>query len=73
MVVKVFGSAAAACPQRVMACLFELGVDFELIHIDFKSLEHKTPEFLRRQVQILIYIHTFIYVVDRDRVYILIF
>nr|GMC62475.1 glutathione S-transferase F11 [Ipomoea batatas] len=49
MVVKVFGSAAAACPQRVMACLFELGVDFELIHIDFKSLEHKTPEFLRRQ------------------------
>ncbi|XP_019172055.1 PREDICTED: glutathione S-transferase F11-like [Ipomoea nil] len=49
MVVKVFGSATAACPQRVMACLFELGVDFELIHIDLQSFEHKTPEFLRRQ------------------------
>ncbi|CAH9138938.1 unnamed protein product [Cuscuta epithymum] len=49
MVVKVYGSAVAACPQRVMACLFELGVEFELIHVDLNSFEQKTPEFLLRQ------------------------
>nr|CAA68993.1 glutathione S-transferase [Petunia x hybrida] len=46
MVVKVHGSAMAACPQRVMVCLIELGVDFELIHVDLDSLEQKKPEFL---------------------------
>ncbi|KAJ8545062.1 hypothetical protein K7X08_017645 [Anisodus acutangulus] len=46
MVVKVYGSAMAACPQRVMVCLIELGVDFELIHVDLDSLEQKKPEFL---------------------------
>ncbi|KAK4347642.1 hypothetical protein RND71_033981 [Anisodus tanguticus] len=46
MVVKVYGSAMAACPQRVMVCLIELGVDFELIHVDLDSLEQKKSEFL---------------------------
>lgn len=50
MVVKVHGSAMAACPQRVMVCLIELGVDFELIHVDLDSLEQKKPEFLLLQV-----------------------
>ncbi|PHT56317.1 Glutathione S-transferase F11 [Capsicum baccatum] len=49
MVVKVHGSAMAACPQRVMVCLIELGVDFELIHVDLDSLEQKKPEFLLLQ------------------------
>ncbi|XP_059624629.1 glutathione S-transferase F11-like [Cornus florida] len=49
MVVKVYGAIKAACPQRVLACLVELGVDFELIHIDLETGEHKSPEFLLRQ------------------------
>ncbi|KAM3362716.1 glutathione S-transferase F11 [Capsicum galapagoense] len=49
MVVKVHGSAMAACPQRVLVCLIELGVDFELIHVDLDSLEQKKPEFLLLQ------------------------
>ncbi|CAK9160768.1 unnamed protein product [Ilex paraguariensis] len=49
MVVKVYGPVMAACPQRVMVCLVEMGVDFELIHVDLESGEHKRPEFLLRQ------------------------
>ncbi|KVH98685.1 Glutathione S-transferase/chloride channel, C-terminal, partial [Cynara cardunculus var. scolymus] len=39
----------AACPQRVLACLLEFGVDFELINVDLDSNEHKQPEFLQKQ------------------------
>ncbi|XP_073147525.1 glutathione S-transferase F12 [Henckelia pumila] len=49
MVVKVYGPADAACPQRVLACLFELGLKFELVPIDLPSGEQKRPEFLLRQ------------------------
>ncbi|KAH0718176.1 hypothetical protein KY285_014207 [Solanum tuberosum] len=49
MVVKVYGSAMAACPQRVMVCLIELGVDYELIHVDLDSLQQKKPDFLLLQ------------------------
>ncbi|KAK9049973.1 hypothetical protein SSX86_031058 [Deinandra increscens subsp. villosa] len=49
MVVKVYGPIRAACPQRVMACLFEFGIDFELIDVDLDSGEHKQPEFLQKQ------------------------
>lgn len=50
MVVKVYGSVRAACPQRVMACLMELDVDFEFINVDLDSNEHKQPDFLKKQV-----------------------
>ena len=53
MVVKVYGPVRAACPQRVLACLVEMGVDFELIHVDLDEGEHKKPEFLIRQVRVL--------------------
>ncbi|XP_074334454.1 glutathione S-transferase F11 [Apium graveolens] len=49
MVVKVFGSLKGACPQRVLACLFELELDYEFVHIDLDSGEHKQPDFLLRQ------------------------
>ncbi|XP_073284577.1 glutathione S-transferase F12 [Primulina huaijiensis] len=49
MVVKVYGPANAACPQRVLACLFELGLQFELVPIDLESGEQKKPEFRLRQ------------------------
>lgn len=50
MVVKVYGSMRAACPQRVLACLLEKEVDFDIIHIDLDAGEHKRPDFLVRQV-----------------------
>ncbi|XP_007032197.2 PREDICTED: glutathione S-transferase F11 [Theobroma cacao] len=49
MVVKVHGSVRAACPQRVLACLLEKDVEFEIFHVDLDAGEHKRPEFLLRQ------------------------
>ncbi|CAL0334803.1 unnamed protein product [Lupinus luteus] len=49
MVVKVYGTAIAACPQRVLACLIEKGVEFELVHVDLDHGEQKKPEFLLLQ------------------------
>ncbi|OVA03838.1 Glutathione S-transferase [Macleaya cordata] len=49
MVVKVYGPVTAACPQRVIACLFEKDIDFEIIPVHLESGEHKKPEFLVRQ------------------------
>ncbi|KAL8550072.1 hypothetical protein ACS0TY_008779 [Phlomoides rotata] len=49
MVVKVYGPAYGACPQRVLACLLELGFEFELIPIDLRSGEHKSQHFLLKQ------------------------
>ncbi|XP_061356191.1 glutathione S-transferase F11-like [Gastrolobium bilobum] len=49
MVVKVYGSGRAVCPQRVLACLLEKGVDFELVHVDLDQGEQKRPDFLLRQ------------------------
>ncbi|GAB2287480.1 Belongs to the GST super [Dionaea muscipula] len=49
MVVKVFGALKSVCSQRVLACLIELGEDFEVINVDLDSDEHKQPHFLLRQ------------------------
>ncbi|ESW18986.1 hypothetical protein PHAVU_006G087500 [Phaseolus vulgaris] len=49
MVVKVYGEARAACPQRVMVCLLEKGVEFQLVHIDLQQGQQKTPQFLLLQ------------------------
>ncbi|KAL2333207.1 hypothetical protein Fmac_014420 [Flemingia macrophylla] len=49
MVVKVYGAPRAACPQRVLACLLEKGVEFELVHVDLDQGEQKKPEFLLKQ------------------------
>ncbi|KAF8398817.1 hypothetical protein HHK36_014677 [Tetracentron sinense] len=49
MVVKVYGPIRAACPQRVMVCLLEKDVEFDVIHVDLEDAEHKRPEFLTRQ------------------------
>ncbi|GAA0158757.1 transferase [Lithospermum erythrorhizon] len=49
MVVKVYGTVNAACPQRVMVCLIEKEVDFEVIHVDLETGQQKQPQFLLRQ------------------------
>ncbi|KAG5376702.1 hypothetical protein IGI04_041298 [Brassica rapa subsp. trilocularis] len=49
MVVKLYGQVTAACPQRVLLCLLEKEIEFEIIHIDLDTLEQKRPEHLLRQ------------------------
>lgn len=52
MVVKVYGPIRAACPQRVLVCLLEKGVEFDAIDVALEAGEHKKPDFLERQVRI---------------------
>ncbi|PPD74481.1 hypothetical protein GOBAR_DD28587 [Gossypium barbadense] len=49
MVVKVYGPIKAACPQRVLACLLEKEVEFQIVHVDLEAGDHKKPDFLLRQ------------------------
>ncbi|KAI4388879.1 hypothetical protein MLD38_001169 [Melastoma candidum] len=49
MAVKVFGPVTAACAQRVMVCLIEKGVEFEIVSLNLEAGEQKHPEFLLRQ------------------------
>ncbi|PQM40342.1 glutathione S-transferase F11 [Prunus yedoensis var. nudiflora] len=49
MVVKVYGPVKAACPQRVMVCLLEKGVNFEIVDVNLEVGEQKRPQFLSRQ------------------------
>ncbi|CAN6864528.1 unnamed protein product [Brassica oleracea] len=49
MVVKLYGQVTAACPQRVLLCLLEKEIEFEIVHIDLDTLEQKRPEHLLRQ------------------------
>lgn len=48
--VKVFGLPASTDVSRVLACMFEKEVEFQLIRIDTYKNDHKVPEFLRLQV-----------------------
>ncbi|KAF8015018.1 hypothetical protein BT93_H0722 [Corymbia citriodora subsp. variegata] len=49
MAVKVYGSIRAVCPQRVIACLLEKEVEFEIVHVELDAGEQKKPAFLQRQ------------------------
>ncbi|KAH1131083.1 hypothetical protein J1N35_002461 [Gossypium stocksii] len=49
MVVKVYGPIKAACPQRVLACLLEKEVEFQIVDVDLEAGDHKKPDFLLRQ------------------------
>ncbi|XVF20456.1 hypothetical protein REPUB_Repub12eG0002000 [Reevesia pubescens] len=49
MVVKVYGPVRAACPQRVLACLLEKDVEFQIVHVDLDAENHKKPDFLLHQ------------------------
>ncbi|KAI3929149.1 hypothetical protein MKX01_006385 [Papaver californicum] len=49
MVVKVYGASMASATRRVLSCLIEKNVEFEVIPVDFLKDEHKQPEFLKLQ------------------------
>ncbi|CAL9087045.1 unnamed protein product [Musa textilis] len=46
---KVFGQPAATDVARVLTCLFEKDLHFQIVRIDSFKGEHKAPEFLRLQ------------------------
>ncbi|XP_051219868.1 probable glutathione S-transferase GSTF1 [Lolium perenne] len=46
--VKVFGPAMSTNVARVLVCLEEVGAEYEVVSIDFKVMEHKSPEHLAR-------------------------
>lgn len=54
MAIKLYGSLGSDTTQRVLACLYEKEVDFELVIVDTVTGEHKTPQFLERNVCITI-------------------
>ncbi|XP_062097524.1 glutathione S-transferase-like [Humulus lupulus] len=47
--VKVFGPPMSTAVSRVLACLIEKDVDFQLISVNMSKGEHKKPEFLKIQ------------------------
>eukprot|EP01018_Ginkgo_biloba_P017881 Gb_32869 [translate_table: standard] len=49
MVMNIHGPATASCTRRVLACLFEKGVDYEIVPLDMKAGAHKKPEYLALQ------------------------
>ena len=48
--VKVFGSAVSTNVARVLVCLEEVGVCYEVVDVNFAAGEHKGPEHLARNV-----------------------
>ncbi|XP_074565353.1 glutathione S-transferase-like [Curcuma longa] len=47
--VSVFGPPLSTAVCRVLACLFEKGVDFNLVNLDLSKGQHKSPDFLKIQ------------------------
>ncbi|GJN05246.1 hypothetical protein PR202_ga22859 [Eleusine coracana subsp. coracana] len=48
MGMKVYGPAASTNVARVLVCLEEVDAEYELVHVDMPSGEHKNPEHLVR-------------------------
>ncbi|KAI4341694.1 hypothetical protein MLD38_026387 [Melastoma candidum] len=45
---KLYGHPMSSCTARVMICLVEKNVEFELVHVDPFSGQHKSPDFLTK-------------------------
>lgn len=48
--IKVFGPAMSTATARVLACLLENQLQFDLVPVDMSKGQHKSPEFLAIQV-----------------------
>lgn len=48
--VKVYGPTMSTAVSRVLACLFEKEVPFDLIPVNMAKGEHKKPDYLKLQV-----------------------
>ncbi|KAF9588919.1 hypothetical protein IFM89_017598 [Coptis chinensis] len=49
MVVKVHGPTFTAATRRVLACLIEKGIDYDIVPLDLLNRAHKDPEYLKLQ------------------------
>jgi glutathione S-transferase len=49
MVLKVYGAKRSTCTQRVLTALYEKGVPYELITIDFSKAENKSEKYMKLQ------------------------
>lgn len=47
---QVFGQPASTDVARVLTCLFEKNLEFELVRIDTFKKQHKLPEFIKLRV-----------------------
>ncbi|MQL99339.1 hypothetical protein Taro_032061 [Colocasia esculenta] len=47
--VKVYGPPMSTAVSRVLACLLEKEVDFQLVSVDMSKGQHKSPDFLKLQ------------------------
>ncbi|KAJ9673428.1 hypothetical protein PVL29_023160 [Vitis rotundifolia] len=47
--VKVYGPPMSTAVSRVLACLLEKDVNFQLIPVDMSKGEHKKPDYLKIQ------------------------
>jgi len=45
--VKVYGPAMSTAVSRVLACLLEKDVQFQLIPVNMAKGEHRSPDFLK--------------------------
>ena len=50
--VKVYGPVMSPAVSRVLGCLLEKDVPFQLINVNMSKGEHKSPEFLKLQVRV---------------------
>lgn len=48
-ILKLYGAAQATCTRRVGTVLHEAKVPFELVEVDIRGGEHKTPAYLAKQ------------------------
>lgn len=49
MTLKLYGITQSTCTRRVITVLNEKNVDYELIPVNFATLEHKQPPYLAKQ------------------------
>ncbi|KAL9659654.1 hypothetical protein QQ045_024462 [Rhodiola kirilowii] len=47
--VKVYGPPLSTAVSRVLACLLEKDVEFQLINVNMAKGEHKKPDYLKIQ------------------------
>ena len=50
MVVKVLGAVQSACTRRVLTCLIEKDIEYDIVPIVLRNREQKKPEFMALQV-----------------------
>ena len=49
MVLKLYGNPHSTCTKRVRTVIAELGLEHELVLLDFAKGDHKAPDFLKLQ------------------------